>query len=88
MQEAAETLEEIVKDMATVAVEENDEPVNVTTKVVLEPYDPEYFSNLPSLEEISGNRWRRFPATMLPAPLKPGLPSGHLLRLPPKVQPD
>ena len=55
MQEAAETLEEIVKDMATVAVEENDEPVNVTTKVVLEPYDPEYFSNLPSLEEISGN---------------------------------
>lgn len=55
MQEAAGTLEEIVKDMATVAVEENDGPVNVTTEVVLEPYDPEYFSKLPSLEEISGN---------------------------------
>lgn len=55
MQEAAGILEEIVKDMATVAVEENDGPVNVTTEVVLEPYDPEYFSKLPSLEEISGN---------------------------------
>ena len=51
MQEAAETLEEIVKDMATVTVKDNDEPVNVTTEVVLEPFDPEYFSNLPSLED-------------------------------------
>lgn len=55
MQEAAEALVEIVKGMATVAEEDNDEPVNVTTEVVLEPYDPEYFSKLPSLEEISGN---------------------------------
>lgn len=55
MQEAAEALVEIVKGMATVAEEDNDEPVNVTTDVVLEPYDPEYFSKLPSLEEISGN---------------------------------
>lgn len=55
MQEAADALVEIVKGMATVAEEDNDEPVNVTTEVVLEPYDPEYFSKLPSLEEISGN---------------------------------
>ena len=55
MQEAAEALVEIVKGMATVAEEDNDEPLNVTTEVVLEPYDPEYFSKLPSLEEISGN---------------------------------
>ena len=53
MREAAQVMEEIVADMNTVAVEENDTPVEVRTEVVLEPYDPEYFTSLPDVDELT-----------------------------------
>lgn len=51
IKEAAEVMTEIVSGMKKVAVGEDDPPVNVVIDVVLEPYDPEYFTNLPSLED-------------------------------------
>ena len=50
MQEAAQVMEAIVANMNTDAQEDEDPIVPVSTSVVLEPYDAEYFNTLPDAE--------------------------------------
>lgn len=54
MEQAAEVMEAIVAGMNTDAQENEKPAAPVSMTVVLEPYDPEYFSNLPDPEEAAG----------------------------------
>lgn len=51
MQQAAETMESIVAGMNADAVEDEATVMPVSTDVVLEPLDPEYFSSLPDVDK-------------------------------------
>lgn len=54
METAAEVMETIVAGMNTDAAEGEAPAAPVSMVVVLEPYDPEYFSSLPDVEEAAG----------------------------------
>ncbi|HIZ85642.1 MAG TPA: peptidoglycan DD-metalloendopeptidase family protein [Candidatus Coprenecus stercoravium] len=71
MKEAAETLEEIVTDMETVAVEDDDPPVEVTVDVVLEPVSEPESEAVPEPEPVVAEPAVKDTAVVEPAAVEP-----------------